>query len=316
MKGVKARRIPIPPHPTRRREKLPWESPKASQEDLDAPARQRLLMESPSYRQADEDTDFLQLDATRGVRLQLEYSKPELLLERHGVAHTLVVFGSARLMEPSAARRRLDRLLQAQKEGTDDPLLKHKIKATRRMLANSHYYQMAREFGRLVADSGNGPADNRLVVVTGGGPGIMEAANRGAFDAGAETIGLNITLPHEQYPNPYITPDLCLRFHYFALRKMHFLLRAKALVAFPGGFGTLDELLETLTLIQTRKVPPLPVVLIGESFWRRVIDFDFLAAEGVIDVEDLELFWYAETAMDAWEGILSWHTANGTPLFT
>jgi uncharacterized protein (TIGR00730 family) len=179
----------------------------------------------------------------------------------------------------------------------------------------SHYYQVAREVGRLVAESGEGPGDRRLVVVTGGGPGVMEAANRGADEAGAETVGLNIDLPHEQYPNPYITPDLCFRFHYFALRKMHFLLRARALVAFPGGFGTLDELLDTLTLVQTRKIQPLPVVLVGEKYWRRVLDVEFLVDEGMIDPEDRDLFWFAETAEDVWQGILAWYAANGQPLF-
>jgi uncharacterized protein (TIGR00730 family) len=173
---------------------------------------------------------------------------------------------------------------------------------------------VARRFGRLVAQSGAGPRDSRLVVMTGGGPGIMEAANRGAFDAGAATIGLNITLPHEQFPNPYITPDLCFRFHYFAVRKLHFLLRAKALVVFPGGYGTLDELFETLTLVQTRKIQPVPVVLVGEAYWRRVFDVDFLVEEGTIDPEDRELFWFAETAEEIWEGILDWYERAGRPL--
>ena len=150
--------------------------------------------------------------------------------------------------------------------------------------------------------------------MTGGGPGIMEAANRGAYDAGLKTVGLNISLPHEQYPNPYITPELCFHFHYFALRKMHFLLRARALVALPGGFGTFDELFETLTLIQTRKIKPVPVVLIGKKYWKQVLDIDFMVDEGVIDPEDRELFWYAETAQEAWEGIINWHRNNKTPL--
>jgi uncharacterized protein (TIGR00730 family) len=150
--------------------------------------------------------------------------------------------------------------------------------------------------------------------MTGGGPGMMEAANRGAFDVGAKSVGLNISLPHEQYPNPYVTPELCFSFHYFALRKLHFLLRAKALVAFPGGYGTLDELFEVLTLIQTRKIKPIPVVLVGEAYWRRAVDFDFLVHEGVIDVEDRELFWFAETAQEIWNGILRWHDASGEPL--
>jgi uncharacterized protein (TIGR00730 family) len=153
------------------------------------------------------------------------------------------------------------------------------------------------------------------MVMTGGGPGMMEAANRGAFDVGAQSIGLNITLPHEQYPNPYITPELCFRFHYFALRKLHFLLRARALVAFPGGYGTFDELFETLTLIQTRSIRPVPVVLVGERYWRKAFDVDFMVDEGVIDAEDRELFWYAETAEEIWQGILQWHEANGTPFY-
>ncbi len=151
--------------------------------------------------------------------------------------------------------------------------------------------------------------------MTGGGPGIMEAANRGAYDAGTKSIGLNISLPHEQYPNPYITPDLCFRFHYFALRKLHFLMRARALVAFPGGYGTFDELFETLTLVQTRKIKPVPVVLVGEHYWRQAINIDFLVEEGVIDPEDRELFWYAETAQEIWDGILHWYDAFGEPLY-
>jgi uncharacterized protein (TIGR00730 family) len=154
----------------------------------------------------------------------------------------------------------------------------------------------------------------KLVIMTGGGPGIMEAANRGAFDVGAKSVGLNINLPHEQYPNPYITPNLCFRFHYFALRKMHLLLRAKALVAFPGGFGTLDELFEGLTLVQTRKIKPVPIVLVGEEYWRRAFDVEFLVQEGVIDAEDRELFWFAETAQEIWDGILHWYDACGAPL--
>jgi hypothetical protein len=161
----------------------------------------------------------------------------------------------------------------------------------------------------------NKPANGQQrVVVTGGGPGIMEAANRGAFDIGAKSVGLNISLPHEQYPNPYITPDLSFSFHYFAMRKLHFLLRAKALVAFPGGYGTFDELFEVLTLVQTRKIKPIPVVLVGESYWRRAINLDFLVDEGVIDQEDRELFWFAETAQEIWNGILHWYDISGEPL--
>ncbi len=173
---------------------------------------------------------------------------------------------------------------------------------------------MAREFGRLVGAVECTDPDERIAVMTGGGPGIMEAANRGAFDVGAKSVGLNITLPHEQYPNPYVSPELCFTFHYFALRKLHFLMRARALVAFPGGYGTLDELFETLALVQTRKITPIPVVLVGEKFWRRAFDVDFLVAEGVIDPEDRELFWFAESARDVWDGILRWYAAAGAPL--
>jgi uncharacterized protein (TIGR00730 family) len=241
--------------------------------------------------------------------------KPQLLLERHGIEYTIAVFGSTRIAEPATAKQRVESLRQALAEQPGDADLRAQLARAERVAATSHYYQVAREFGRLVAESGEGPGDCRLVLVTGGGPGVMEAANRGADEAGAETIGLNIDLPREQYPNPYVTPDLCFRFHYFALRKMHFLMRARALVAFPGGFGTLDELLDTLTLVQTRKMQPLPIVLVGEKFWSRVLDFEFLVDEGMIDPEDRDLFWFAETAEEAWQGILAWYVANGQPLF-
>jgi len=188
------------------------------------------------------------------------------------------------------------------------------LAAAERISAKSHYYDVAREFGRLVGEADRAAPSPRLVIMTGGGPGLMEAANRGAFDVGAKSVGLNIELPHEQFPNPYVTPDLCFRFHYFALRKLHLLLRAKALVAFPGGYGTFDELFEVLTLVQTRKIKPIPVILVGEQFWRRAVDFDFLVEEGVIDLEDRELFWFAETAKDIWNGILDWYKAAGEPL--
>ncbi len=307
--------IPTPPHPLHRQKKLPWQTPKPHEEDEAAPARVEALLQSESYRQADEDMDFLRRDESRGLRLQLDYSKPEWLLQQHGIHHTIVVFGGTRVVEPAAARRQAEALHKAVLASPDDPELKQQLKIARRVQAKSHYYEIARDFGRLVGDSGSGPQDCRLVVMTGGGPGIMEAANRGASDIGAKTIGLNITLPHEQYPNPYISPELCLRFHYFALRKMHFLMRARALVAFPGGLGTLDELFETLTLIQTRKIAPLPVILVGTEYWQKAFDFDFLIAEGVVDIEDRELFWFAETAQEIWEGILCWHENNGTPLF-
>ncbi|MCA9422454.1 MAG: TIGR00730 family Rossman fold protein [Nitrospira sp.] len=306
--------IPTPPHPIHRQEKLPWQTPKPPEEDVEAQARVEVLLRSESYRQADEDIDFLGHDASRGVRLQLDYSKPQLLLNQHGVHHTIVVFGSTRIMESAAADRKVDLLNRELRRSPENSDLKRRLAVAKRIQAKSQYYQIARDFGRMVGESGRGPEDCRVVVMTGGGPGIMEAANRGAFDCGAKNIGLNITLPQEQYPNPYLTPDLCFRFHYFALRKMHFLLRARALVAFPGGFGTFDELFETLTLIQTRTITPLPVILVGQRYWEHAVNFDFLIEEGVIDLEDRELFWFAETAKDIWEGILRWHEANGSPL--
>ncbi len=303
-----------PPHPNLRREPLPERRPKPKEEDPDAPGRVQTILDSPSYRQADQDTAFLGTYATRGVRLQIDYLKAELLLERHRVRHTIVVFGSTRIPEPAAARRRANALRDELRMRPHDVRLHERLAVADRVLAKSRYYEVAREFGRLVGEAAERVPDGRLLIMTGGGPGIMEAANRGAFDVGAKSIGLNIRLPNEQYPNPYITPDLCFRFHYFAVRKLHFLLRARALVAFPGGYGTLDELFESLTLVQTRTIRPIPIVLVGERYWRQAVDIDFLAAEGTIDAEDREIFCYAETAVEIWETILAWHRANGTPL--
>jgi len=309
-------RIPVPPHPHLRKQPLPWCEPKAAHEDVDAPLRIQTILNSPSYRQADQDTEFLNIDETRGVRLQIDYLKPEILLRQHDIRHTIVVFGGTRINEPAAARRNVEMLSRKLELEPDNNELQKRLLVAERILAKSHYYDVAREFGRLVGKAAKLAGDGQLVVMTGGGPGIMEATNRGAYDMGSKSIGLNINLPHEQYPNPYITPDLCFRFHYFALRKLHFLLRTRALVAFPGGYGTFDELFETLTLVQTRKIKPVPIVLVGEQYWRQAFDVDFLVAEGVIDAEDRELFWYSDTAEEIWEGILHWHEANGTPLLT
>jgi uncharacterized protein (TIGR00730 family) len=264
---------------------------------------------------AEQDLAFWQRDEARGVRLQIEYLKPETLLTEHVIRDTVVVYGGTRILEPAAARRCVEELRQALEADPRNAVLIRDLAVAERILAKSRYYEVAREFGRLVGGAHDSAgARSKLVIMTGGGPGIMEAANRGAFEVGAKSVGLNINLPHEQYPNPYITPDLCFRFHYFALRKMHFLLRAKALVAFPGGFGTMDELFEVLTLVQTRKIKPLPIVLVGEEYWRRVVDVGFLVDEGVIDAEDRELFWFAETANDIWSSILHWYDACGAPL--
>jgi hypothetical protein len=303
---------PAPAH--QRKQPLPWHKPKPSGEDPECPLKLQAILDGSSYLPAVEDVNFLHSDTTRGVRLQLDYLKPDKLLREHGVQHTIVVFGSTRIVEPSSAQHKVEQLREALALEPDDSELQRRLFVAERILAKSHYYDIAREFSRLVADAGKGTGDSRLVVMTGGGPGMMEAANRGAHENGAKTVGLNIILPHEQYPNPYITPELCFQFHYFALRKMHFVMRARALVAFPGGFGTFDELFETLTLIQTRKIKPLPVVLVGEAYWRKAFDVDFLVEEGVIDAEDRELFWYAETARDIWQGIQLWYERFGEAL--
>lgn len=258
------------------------------------------LLRSPSYCRADQDVEFLQRDELRPVRLQLELLKPELIQQEEGIRSTIVVFGSARLVEPARARTRLRRAEAALARKPRDRGLQRAVEIARRQLELARFYDEAREFGRLVSSTCQINGQCEFVIVTGGGPGIMEAANRGAADASAKSVGLNITLPHEQRPNPYITPSLCFQFKYFAIRKMHFLLRAKALVAFPGGFGTLDELFETLTLRQTGKVTDLTIVLMGRKFWEHLINWQALVEAGLIGEEDLGLFHYAETAQEAW----------------
>jgi uncharacterized protein (TIGR00730 family) len=228
---------------------------------------------------------WLQEDAARGLRLELEYSKAEAVLREHGVRHTILVLGSTRVGEHSPARRRGDL---------------------------ARYYAVAREFGRIVARAGRKSGG---AVMTGGGPGLMEAANRGAREAGGPSIGLNIRLPRRQVANRYLTPALSFSFRYFALRKLHFLLRARALVAFPGGFGTFDELFETLTLLQTRKIKPMPIVLVGDSYWHRAFDMDFLVAQGVVAPADRRLFAYADTPKEAWQSIRRWYREAGEPVF-
>lgn len=265
------------------------------------------LLSSPAYKRADSDLDFLQRDDLRAVRLQLEWFKPELIQQDEGIESTLVVFGSARLLEPGAAQAKL---LIAEEElaaSPQNPEKKRAMAIAKNQAALSPYYQEAREFGRLVSSSCQIDGHCKFVIITGGGPGIMEAANRGAADVKAKSIGLNIALPHEQLPNPYVTPELCFQFRYFALRKMHFLNRAKALVVFPGGFGTIDELFETLTLLQTGKVQGMSVILIGRAFWEDLINWKKLVEYGLIAAEDLQLFHYAETADEAWNIIVAQH---------
>ena len=256
--------------------------------------RLRQIIASPAYRLAYEDDQFLQEDALRPLRLQLELLKPEHALRQQGIQSTVVVFGSARVKDLQSATDHLAQLEQAARDTGIHPVLEQELRHARRQARQARYYEAARRFAQLISQRFQHTSRRDFVVVTGGGPGIMEAANRGAYEAGARSIGLNITLPHEQAPNPYISPELAFRFHYFAMRKMHFLLHAKGLVAFPGGLGTLDELFEVLTLIQTQKMPPIPVILVGREFWQRLIDFSFLADEGYISVADLDLFEFAD----------------------
>lgn len=265
---------------------------------------------SSSYIPADKDTEFLQRDELRPLRIGIELLKPELIQREQEIHSTIVVFGSARLQEPEAAKRALDLAEEEAARSPEDPAHRDKASVARRQLALSKYYDMAREFSRLVSFTCQIDGRCDYVIVTGGGPGIMEAANRGAADVNAKSIGLNITLPHEQHPNRYITPELCFQFRYFAIRKMHFLIRAKALVAFPGGFGTIDELFETLTLLQTGKTENVMVVLVGRDFWERLINWQWLVENGLIAQQDLQLFHYAETAQEAWD-LISRH--NGVP---
>ena len=249
----------------------------------------------PAYRLAFRDADFILRDELRPVRFQLELLKPEMLMDEARIGSTIVFYGSARIPPSDAAAVAL--------EGAQD-LPEPQRKVVERLAAKAKYCDEAYKLARIVSEKSIVEDGKRqFVVCSGGGPSIMEAANKGAADAGAESIGLNIVLPHEQSPNPYVTPYLSFRFHYFALRKMHFLIRARALAIFPGGYGTCDELFETLTLIQTQKMKPIPILLFGREYWDRVINFEAMAEEGVISPEDLELFRWCETAEEAWEHI-------------
>ncbi|MBU0983926.1 MAG: TIGR00730 family Rossman fold protein [candidate division Zixibacteria bacterium] len=261
------------------------------------------LKRSPAYRIAYKDPEFMDSEYARATRLQTELLKTEIGMKHNNIKSTIVVFGGTRIIEPSEAEKKIGDLQKRLKRSPNDRDLKRDLRIAKAILRKSKFYDEAREFARLVSDESQQDKTRDYVIVTGGGPGVMEAANRGAHDTGAKSIGLNITLPMEQEPNAYISPDLCFQFHYFAIRKMHFLLRAKALVAFPGGYGTLDELFEALTLVQTGIVRPLPIVLFGEEYWKRLIDFDYLVSEGTIDPEDIKLFVYADKAEEAWKYI-------------
>jgi hypothetical protein len=279
----------------------------------DRDANVEAILRSPSYRRAESDVAFLARPELRPVRLQLELLKPELTFEDAGILSTIVVFGGTQIVEPKEAARRVSEAEAAASAAPGDARLARRLARARRIAAKGHYYDAARDFARLVSSVCQAEGSCDFVIVTGGGPGIMEAANRGAYDAGAKSIGLNITLPEEQLPNPYITPELCFQFRYFALRKMHFLLRAKALVVFPGGFGTLDELTDALTLRQTGRMQEIPIVMYGREYWQRVLDLPFLADEGVIADEHLDLVRYAETPEEAWRIIQDFHASRREP---
>ena len=267
----------------------------------DAKTAKKAKEHSSSYRVAYSDDDFLHRDELRAVRLQLEWLKPDIIQEELGIESTVVIFGGSRFPDYDKALEKLESARKKLALKPNDPQLIRKQKIAETGLANSRFYDEARELAKNITLTSIDHGGNQFVVVTGGGPGVMEAANRGAADVGGKSIGLNIVLPFEQKPNAYVTQDLCFQFHYFAIRKMHFLKRACALVACPGGFGTLDELFETLTLIQTKKIKPLPVILMGSDYWKRVIDFEFLVDQGAIEEEDIELFSIVDSADEAWK---------------
>jgi uncharacterized protein (TIGR00730 family) len=290
------------------------------------------ILSSPSYSLAQDDRHLLDKSEMRGVRMLLELGKPELALQADNITSTVIVFGGTQIVERPAAERRLSEARRAMARAQNTAAgpasgfaaaavpasamalegLARELKRAEQLLAYCRYYDAAREFARLVSIDNQCDDKRDYVIITGGGPGIMEAANRGAFDVGCKSIGLNIKLPSEQQPNPFITPELCFQFKYFALRKFHFILRAAAVVLFPGGFGTLDEMFETLTLRQTHRMQPVPIILFGHDYWSKVINFQFLADSGVISDEHLKLFSYAETPEEAWQQILDFHETMKT----
>ena len=263
-----------------------------------------LILDSNSYKLAQEDLNLLRSDEMRGVRMLLEITKPELVLEEQNIISTIIVFGGAKIVEESSAQSKIDEVKNLLEKCPQSIKLKNKFNKLKNLLSMSHYYESAREFSKLASINNQDDKCNSHVIVTGGGPGIMEAANRGAFEADCKSIGLNIQLP-EQFPNSFITSGLCFKFNYFALRKIHFVMRSVAAVFFPGGFGTLDELFELLTLRQTGMKSEIPIILFGRKYWNNLINFNFLADFGLITEEDLKIFKYADTASEAWEIIES-----------
>ena len=291
-----------------------------SQEELQFRDRQeKLLLNTPSYVLAYQDAEFLNSPEARAYRIQLEVVKPETILRSQHIDSTIIVFGSARFLPGDVAQNYLRDVEAQLAADPDNKTLQAKLRDAQCKLKFSKYYDFAREFAQIVSKYNQHTTPNSgykrhdFVICTGGGPGIMEAANRGAHDVGSTSIGLNISLPFEQRPNPYISRDYCFQFHYFAIRKLHFMLRAKALVVFPGGFGTFDELFEGLTLRQTHRMQQLPIILFDEEFWRKTINFDYLVECGVISPEDIELFTFVETPQQAWDAIVDYHRTRNDP---
>jgi uncharacterized protein (TIGR00730 family) len=287
-------------------------TPSDSQEDSMVSNVQSLLT-SPSYSLAFLDQDFIRSDHARSIRIQLEMEKPEWFMRQLGIRSTVIVFGSARFVSKRKATRLLSEAEKQLATQPNNPEFKNVVAAAKRQLENSVYYEQAREFARIVSEYNikKSPKEDSAtfdyVICTGGGPGIMEAANRGAYEAGALSVGLNIKLPYEQRPNQYITPQLCFQFHYFNVRKLHFMLRAKALVACPGGFGTFDELFEALTLRQTERMQQIPIILLGTKFWKNCVNFDYLVETGVINRDDLELFRLTDSPQEAWDFVKTFY---------
>jgi len=264
-----------------------------------------LIINSDTYKLAYEDIGLLNRNEMRGVRMLLEITKPDLILEENKILSTIIIFGGASIAEESKTKEKIDDIKKLIKKNPSSVLLKRNLNRLENLLSMSHYYQSAREFSKLASINNQSKSCNSHVIVTGGGPGIMEAANRGAFEANCKSIGLNISLPNEQIPNAFITPGLCFKFNYFALRKIHFVMRSIGAVFFPGGFGTLDELFELLTLCQTGMKTKIPIILFGKEYWNKVINFGYLADLGLIEDKHLNLFQYVDTASEAWEIIKS-----------
>ena len=281
----------------------------AKKDDLSAAVERnrQAILSSPSYRLAEYDVEFLKQSEQRPVRMQLELQKTEQILREHNIDSTVVVFGGTQIVPREEAEERVAAAREELAEAPEDERLQRAVVRSEAQLAKSYYYDDCREFAKLVSSSCQIDGKCEFVVMTGGGPGIMEAANRGAFEVGAKNIGLNIELPHEQEPNPFITPELCFQFHYFAMRKFHFILRAAALLVFPGGYGTLDELFNTLCLRQTGRMQAIPIILYGRKYWESIINFQQLADEGVIADEHLDLISYAETPEEAWKIVTDFH---------